>query len=48
VISNHDTPDTREYYKQALLTELQVSRTISQKGHTRKKVSELIALYNLP
>jgi DNA adenine methylase len=47
VISNHDTPDTREYYKQALLTELQVSRTISQKGHTRKKVSELIALYNL-
>lgn len=46
VISNHDTEDTRRYYKEAVLTELKVSRTISQKGHTRKKVSELIALYS--
>lgn len=45
LISNHDTPDTRRYYERASITELQVSRTISQKGHKRKKVSELFALY---
>lgn len=45
LISNHDTRDTRQYYQQAKLTELQVSRSISQKGHKRQKVSELFALY---
>ena len=46
LISNHDTTMTREFYQDAELTELQVSRSISQKGHKRKKVSELLALYS--
>ncbi|MDP5129697.1 MAG: Dam family site-specific DNA-(adenine-N6)-methyltransferase [Paraglaciecola sp.] len=45
LISNHDTPFTREIYQQARLTELQVSRFISQSGGTRNKVGELLALY---
>lgn len=45
LISNHDTELTREFYHQAAISELQVSRSISQKGHKRKKVSELMALY---
>ncbi|MCV2884371.1 Dam family site-specific DNA-(adenine-N6)-methyltransferase [Aestuariibacter sp. AA17] len=45
LVSNHDTPDTREFYHGAEISELQVTRSISQKGHTRKKVSELFALY---
>ena len=45
LISNHDTELTRELYQGAILTELQVNRFISQKGHTRNKVSELLALY---
>lgn len=45
LISNHDTADTRRFYEQAQITELKVSRTISQKGHQRKKVNELFALY---
>ncbi|KXI29193.1 Dam family site-specific DNA-(adenine-N6)-methyltransferase [Paraglaciecola hydrolytica] len=45
LISNHDTELTRELYKNAMLTELQVSRFISQKGDARKKVGELLALY---
>ncbi len=46
LISNHDTELTREFYHQASITKLQVSRTISQKGHKRQKVSELMALYS--
>ncbi|WJG10008.1 Dam family site-specific DNA-(adenine-N6)-methyltransferase [Aliiglaciecola sp. LCG003] len=45
LISNHDTPFTREIYSQADVTQLMVSRTISQKGDKRVKVSELLALY---
>jgi DNA adenine methylase len=45
LISNHDTAFTRELYQGAVLTELQVSRFISQKGDSRKKVGELLALY---
>lgn len=45
LISNHDTPFTRDIYKGAALYELQVARFISQKGHKRTKVSELLALY---
>ncbi|MFT6898447.1 MAG: DNA adenine methylase [Paraglaciecola sp.] len=48
LLSNHDTDDTRRLYHQAKLTELQVSRFISQKGNGRKKVSELLALYHFP
>lgn len=45
LISNHDTQQTRDLYQEAKLTKLMVSRTISQKGHKRVKVSELMALY---
>ncbi|MFT5674992.1 MAG: DNA adenine methylase [Paraglaciecola sp.] len=45
LISNHDTPFTRDIYLQAQLSELQVNRFISQSGGNRNKVSELLALY---
>ena len=46
LISNHDTPFTRELYKDASeIVPLLVSRTISCKGDTRKKAKELIAIY---
>jgi DNA adenine methylase len=45
LVSNHDTEFTRDIYARAQLTELQVHRFISQKGSTRGKVSELLALY---
>ena len=45
LISNHDTPFTRDIYHQAQLSELQVNRFISQSGGTRNKVNELLALY---
>lgn len=48
LISNHDTDDTRKYYRDAEITELRVSRSISQKGHKRQKVNELFALYSHP
>lgn len=45
LISNHDTSFTRDIYQNAKIRPLKVSRFISQKGHTRKKVKELIAIY---
>ncbi|WP_088331363.1 Dam family site-specific DNA-(adenine-N6)-methyltransferase [Lacimicrobium sp. SS2-24] len=45
LISNHDTQQTRQIYAGASLKELKVGRYISQKGHTRAKVDELLALY---
>jgi DNA adenine methylase len=45
VISNHDTTLTRKLYDKAVLTSIQVGRSISQKGATRGKVAELFALY---
>lgn len=46
IISNHDTPFTREIYQGATLKTLQVQRSISQKGSGRVKVGELVALFN--
>ncbi len=46
LISNHDTNFTRQIYQDATLTELQVSRFISQNGNNRNKVAELMALYH--
>lgn len=46
IISNHDTPQTREYYKNARLIELDVARKISCQITTRKKVGELIAVFD--
>jgi DNA adenine methylase len=46
LISNHDTPWTRDIYqKAAKMTSLAVTRNISQKVAQRDKVMELLALY---
>ena len=45
IISNHDVPLARELYKGANIYEIQVRRSISAKGSSRKKVNELIAVF---
>ena len=46
IISNHDTAFTRELYKNAdKIIELSVTRSISAKADSRKKVKELLAIY---
>jgi DNA adenine methylase len=45
VISNHDTPFTREIYRGAKFKTLMVQRHISQNGENRSKVNELIAVF---
>jgi len=45
LISNHDTPDTREWYRAAKHFQVKVRRSISSNGGPRKKVHELLALY---
>lgn len=45
LLSNHDSPFTREIYQGADLTSLMASRFISQDSGTRNKVGELLALY---
>ncbi|PKG75593.1 DNA adenine methylase [Shewanella sp. Choline-02u-19] len=46
LISNHDIPLTRELYHGATFDSIKVQRNISQKGSSRKKVDELMALYD--
>lgn len=46
ILSNHDTPATRELYKNATLYPIQVTRTVAAKGTSRKKVNEIIAVWN--
>lgn len=49
LISNHRTPLTLEWYKNATqMHVVKVRRSISRNGGTRKKVDELLALYRLP
>lgn len=45
LISNHDTPFTREIYAGASIYTLQVQRSIGQKSQSRGKVGELLALF---
>ncbi|TNH04022.1 Dam family site-specific DNA-(adenine-N6)-methyltransferase [Testudinibacter sp. TR-2022] len=45
LISNHDTPFTRQIYHGADITPLMVQRHISQNGENRIKVNELIAIF---
>jgi len=45
IVSNHDTPVSRELYRNAKIYPIQVTRTISAKGSSRKKADELIAVY---
>ncbi|EKT60821.1 adenine-specific DNA-methyltransferase [Providencia sneebia] len=47
LISNHDTPLTREWYDQATLHIVKVRRTISRNILNRNKVNELLALYSV-
>jgi DNA adenine methylase len=47
LVSNHDTEFTRNIYQGADMSELQVSRFISQNGSTRIKVAELLALFQV-
>ena len=46
IISNHDVPVARELYKNANLYPIQVTRTISAKGDSRKKANEIIAVWS--
>lgn len=43
VISNHDTPFTREIYKDSIIHEINVTRSIASKGTSRGKVKEVMA-----
>ncbi len=46
ILSNHDTPEIREYYKNAQITSLDVRRYISQDVTNRYKAAEIIAVFN--
>lgn len=45
LISNHDTGFTRKIYHRATLKTVEVQRNIAAKGSSRKKVGELLAIY---
>lgn len=45
LISNHDTPFTRELYRNARLETIEVQRNIAAKGSSRQKVGEILAVY---
>lgn len=45
ILSNHDVPVARELYKNAQIYPIQVTRTISARGDSRKKANELIAVW---
>lgn len=46
IISNHDTPFTRELYNSAKIEAFDVQRFISSKGGSRNKAHELIAIFS--
>ena len=46
VISNHDTPWTREHYHTAVLTSFPVQRLINCKTNRRQPVQELLAIFH--
>lgn len=48
VISNHDTPESRELYRGAQLKYITVKRTISRDGANRASAGEVIAIYEPP
>ncbi|MFI4938268.1 MAG: Dam family site-specific DNA-(adenine-N6)-methyltransferase [Candidatus Berkiellales bacterium] len=45
IISNHDTPFTRQIYQGAAIQPLKVARSISCSGANRRKVGEVIACF---
>jgi DNA adenine methylase len=46
IISNHDTEFTRDIYQGALLLKFSVQRNISGKKASRKKVTEILAIFD--
>ena len=46
IISNHNTPEIRNLYKQAKITRFEVPRFISQDTSNRNKASEILAIFN--
>lgn len=46
LISNHDTSDTRDWYKDATLHSVTSRRSINSNGSGRKKIDEILALYS--
>lgn len=48
VISNHDTPESRELYEGARLEYIDVQRNISRDGATRDTAREVIAVFEPP
>lgn len=46
LVSNHDTPDSRKLYSQARIHFVSVQRRIAAKGSNRKKVDEILAVYD--
>ena len=46
LVSNHDTPLTRELYSGAKFTTFDVQRNISRDGRNRKKAKELLAFFD--
>ncbi|PKH23860.1 adenine-specific DNA-methyltransferase [Enterobacterales bacterium CwR94] len=47
LISNHDTPLTRQWYQDAALNVVSVRRSISRSAEGRNRVDELLALYSV-
>ena len=45
IISNHDTPVTRELYSDAIIHEISVRRSVSGKAESRGNAAELIAVF---
>ena len=45
LISNHDTQFTRNIYANAKLAFIEVQRNIAAKSESRKKIGELLAIY---
>ena len=45
LISNHDTPFTRQLYCHAQIQTIAVQRNIAANGSSRTKVGELLAIY---
>jgi DNA adenine methylase len=46
IISNHDTPLSRQLYKGASFKSFYARRFISQHAHTRKPVKEIVAIFS--
>ena len=46
VVSNHDTPETRDLYSGAEIVEVSAPGSISCKGNSRERRKEIIAIFN--